>query len=76
MNYDERNLYIRIVSDPRDPNYVPPKSNYICCECKEGIYSGESYIENCNGEYIHVDCIPSSVWLVSWLGHEIKEMEE
>ena len=60
----------------RCPKYVPPKSNYICCYCKDGIYPDEEYISNIEGEYIHRDCIPGIDFLIDWLGYEIKYMKE
>lgn len=58
------------------PKYKMPYSNYICCYCNEGIYSGEQYLMNCDGQYIHRDCIPCTDFLIDWLGYEVKEMED
>ncbi len=61
--------------DTRCPYYFyPPQSAYKCCYCDEPIIEYDKYIEN-NGEYIHVDCIPSSKWLLDWLHIEVKEMD-
>lgn len=57
----------------RCPNYRQ-RSNFHCCYCKEGIFPGEEYLSNCDGQYIHRDCIPNSDFVIDWLGYEIKEM--
>ena len=60
----------------RCPKYVLPKPQLYCSACGEGIYSGEEYIDNCNGEYKHFDCIYRIRDLVEWLGYEVKVMED
>ena len=60
----------------RCPYYEPPKAKHYCCICDNGIYNGERYITDENGEYVHDDCIPGIQWLTNWLGYEIKEMED
>lgn len=57
----------------RCPYYYSPPSDYICCYCDEPIEKYDQYVEN-DGEYIHVDCIPSNKWLLDWLHVDIKEM--
>jgi len=61
--------------DSRCPNYVPSKATHYCSACGEGIYTGEEYLENDNGEYRHYDCFYGMRDLVGWLGHEVKTME-
>lgn len=39
------------------PNYIPPKADNYCSVCNYGIYKGDIYVENVNGEYIHRDCL-------------------
>ncbi len=58
------------------PNYIPPKTSHHCSVCQEGIYTGETYIENDFGEYIHEECIKSVSQLLKWLGYKIEIMEE
>lgn len=58
----------------RCPNYIAPKANHYCSICQEGIYDGEEYIENDNGEYAHWECVSYGMDLVRFLGYEIKEM--
>lgn len=58
------------------PNYEPPETHYRCSSCGEGIYYGEEYIENQDGEYVHYDCLYNMKNLLNWLGLEIKTMEE
>lgn len=58
---------------PHCPLAHEPKSNHYCFICGNGIYDGEEYIENDDGEYIHYDC-PTTGELVGFLGYEIKTM--
>ena len=64
------------IHHPRCPLYEPPKASHYCSICNEGIYNGEEYVENDDGEYVHWDCIDYGRDLVKWLGYEIKEMDE
>lgn len=61
--------------DPRCPNYIPPKSTYYCSHCGKGIYDGEKYIENQDGEYRHYDCFYGMRDLLEWFGGEVKTMD-
>lgn len=63
--------------DCRCPYYYPPPSRYKCCYCGEGIYQGERYLDNENGEYLHEDCVGclGTDWTINWLGFNYKEME-
>lgn len=61
---------------PRCPNYKPHTPLLFCSYCGEGIYEGEEYIENDNGEYRHWDCVCGLRDLAGWLGYEIKTMEK
>ena len=60
----------------RCPNYIPPKASHCCYICNEGIYGGEEYIENDDGEYAHWECVDYGRDLAKFLGYEIKTMEE
>ena len=60
----------------RCPNYKPPKASHYCSICGEGIYEGEEYIENQDGECIHYECVQGIRQLLEWLGYEIKTMED
>ena len=62
--------------DFRCPQCSPRKAIYYCSSCGEGIYVGEEYIENDNGEYKHFDCVYGTRDLLEWLGCEIKTMED
>lgn len=44
---------------------MPPKATHYCSSCEEGIYDGEEYIENLDGEYRHYECF-----------HDMKELLE
>ena len=56
------------------PNYKSPTAPHYCSICDEGIYEGEEYIVNNDGEYAHWDCVDYGRDLVKFLGYEIKEM--
>lgn len=58
------------------PNYIPPKVLHYCSSCEEGIYEGEEYIENDNGDMRHCDCFCGIIDLLEWLGYKIKTMKE
>lgn len=62
--------------DYRCPCYTPPKASHYCSSCGEGIYDGEEYIENLDGEYRHYECFHGMKDLLEWLGFNIKTMEE
>jgi len=57
------------------PNYEPPKPKRYCKICGNGIYEGDEYIENEDGECIHYECIDGVRDLVKWLGGEIRVMK-
>lgn len=57
------------------PNHEPPKPKHHCRICGNGIYCGDEYIENEDGEFIHYECIDGVRDLVKWLGGEIKIMK-
>lgn len=61
---------------PKCPNYIPPIASIYCSSCEEGIYEGEEYIENFNGEYRHFECFTGMKDLLEWLGYRIKIMED
>ena len=61
---------------PSCPNYETPKASHYCDVCGEGIYVGEEYIVNDNGEYRHYECFQGMRDLLEWLGYEIKTMED
>ncbi len=60
------------------PNYIPPKAIYYCSICDNGIYDGEEYIKNLDGEYAHYDCLTDLSYraMIEWLGGEISTMED
>ena len=55
--------------------YESPKASHNCSICHEGIYDGEEYIENLDGEYAHWECVDYGRDLAKWLGFDIKTME-
>lgn len=61
---------------PGCPNYRLPKTRLYCDICGEGIFNGEEFVENQDGEYRHYDCFQSMRDLLEWLGYEIKTMED
>lgn len=60
----------------RCPNYIAPKATHYCHVCHEGIYDGEEYIENDDGEYAHIDCFSGINDVVEWLGYDVRIMSE
>lgn len=62
--------------DFRCPYYIPPKASHYCSLCDDGIYDGEEYIENQDGEYRHYECFHGMRELLEWLGFDIKTMED
>ena len=61
---------------PRCPNAEPPIFNYTCSKCGEGIFTGEEYIMNDNGQYAHFECVDYARDLMDFLGYDIKKMED
>ena len=61
---------------PRCPLYEPPNTDCYCSVCDEEIYNGEEYIENNYGEYAHWKCVDYGRDLATFLGYEIKIMDE
>lgn len=62
--------------DSRCPNYKPPKVSRYCSSCGNGIYDGEEFIENLDGECRHYDCFHGMRDLLEWLEYEVKTMED
>lgn len=60
----------------RCPYYEQPKAKYYCSICGEGIYDGEEYIVNDDGDYRHYECFYGIKDLLNWLGYEIQAMDE
>lgn len=52
-----------------------PKFSHYCSICGAGIYDGEEYIENDDGEVAHWECVDYARDLVSFLGYDVKVME-
>ena len=52
------------------------KTVHYCSSCGDGIYDGEEYIENLDGEYRHYECFHGMRELLEWLGVDIRTMEE
>ena len=55
---------------------IPKKAQHYCSLCENGIYDGEEYIENQDGEYRHYECFNGMKDLLEWLGFDIKTMED
>ena len=62
--------------DAKCPNYEQSKPPHYCSICGQGIYDGEEYLKNDNGEFRHYDCFFSLRELLQWLGYEIRTMED
>lgn len=69
-------ICLKVPCYPRCPNYIEPKSKYVCSLCDKGIQCEEEYIENDDGDYAHWDCIDSKWELAKFLNYEITEMED
>lgn len=61
---------------PSCPNYESPNVKHYCTVCEEGIYGGDKYITNDDGEYAHLECVDYAKDLLKFLGYEIKTMED
>ena len=61
---------------PCCPNYYPQRVAHYCSFCGDGIYDGEKYIKNQDGEYRHYDCFHGTRELLEWLGYEARIMED
>lgn len=59
---------------PRCPNYKPDRTGLYCSACGEGIYTGDEYIENNEGDTRHYDCFYGTRELLDWLGFDVKVM--
>lgn len=57
---------------PGCPNYVQPKAKYYCDICGGGIYDGDEYIKNNNGDRAHWECIYTARDLAKWLDVDIR----
>lgn len=62
---------------PRCPNAPLSRPRYTCDLCKEGIYDGEEYFENENGDIAHWECITELTRkeFVEWMGYKVKTMK-
>lgn len=61
---------------PMCPCCIPPQAVCHCSVCGGGIYEGEEYIENDNGDCRHYDCFTGTKEMLEWLGHKVMVMEE
>ena len=68
--------YCKAYSCNRCPDYIPPKTNYYCSICGEGIYDGEEYIVNEENEYAHYECVSYGRDMAEFLGYNIRKMNE
>lgn len=69
------NYCLKDICPPGCPNYEEPTFLKRCDICKEGIFNGEEYIENDDGDCRHYDCFQGVKDMLQWLGYEIKKME-
>lgn len=61
---------------PHCPNFKESQPREFCSICGDGIYAGEEYLKNDDGEYIHYDCIHGIRHLLEWLGYKVEYMED
>lgn len=60
----------------RCPDYSPADTKFICSICDYGIYQGDYYVENKNGEFAHYECLDSVREVLEFADLYIKEMDE
>lgn len=58
--------------DFRCPNAPDIVSDKTCSSCCLEIMPWEEYVENDDGEYIHIECVDGIYDLLDWLGYEVK----
>lgn len=58
--------------DCRCPNAPDIVSDKTCNSCGLEIMPWEEYVENDDGEYIHIECVDGIYDLLDWLGYEAK----
>ena len=63
---------------PKCPEYDRrvSKRTLECCVCGEDISINDEYITNDDGDSRHIECYTGMRELLSWLGYEVKIMEE
>lgn len=63
---------------PRCPNAPLSRPRCTCDLCKEGIYDGEEYFENENGDIAHWECVEDITKreFIEWMGYEVKTMKD
>lgn len=64
------------IGSASNPDYIEPPTNHHCSICKYGIFSGDDYIENENGDLAHWECIKDTRHLLGWFGYRVKIMED
>ena len=69
-------LCLQTPCHPRCPNYSSINTHVYCNRCGEMIQIGEEYIENKDGEIIHLDCVYGVRDLLDWFGENINVIEE
>lgn len=60
--------------DSRCPNAYEPEPLDYCSCCGEGIYEGDDYIENDDGDKRLYDCFYGLRDLLEFLGYDVKTM--
>lgn len=68
-------ICLKAVCPPGCPNYEYPQTDIYCDVCGNGIYDGEEYIENSDGDCRHYECFYGMKDLLEWLGYEIRTKE-
>lgn len=58
--------------DCRCPNAPDIVSDKTCNSCGLEIMPWEEYVENDDGEYIHIECVDGIYDLLDWLRYEAK----
>lgn len=59
-----------------NPDYIELPTNHYCSICSYGIFEGDDYVENENGDLAHWECFRDTRHLLEWFGYRVKIMEE
>lgn len=62
---------LQIPHHPRCPLAAEPQPYCYCSICGHGIYDGEEYVRNDDGEFVHLDCLTVRE-MVEFLGHKVE----
>ena len=68
---------MKLTCPPGCPNYEDTgKHRFYCSICCEPIFVGEKYVENEDGDCVHLDCLYSVDDVLEWVKIEVKTENE